>query len=316
MHKSHCYIIEAKSNLHAGQEGEGITDTDKEVQRENISTLPIINGTAVKGFIKEFVANKLRMNAHENDENPGQKLLRTIFGSDTSSNYGLANASKNIQKGQILFGDAKLLSLPVRAMQNYFYRATSDVLLGEFVANINISRIEYEHKEAIGTFLENLNEENFSHPIIFQKNKQIEIDADEAIAKYPDWIDDNVCDNANKALTSLIGERIVVLPHALFERVSEDLPVIDRNVLENGQSVNLWFEEVVPRESKFYFVLCEPDKKITYNKEVNDAFIKFQKHLKERKEIVYIGGSITVGYGRCFVYPLIEEENRDETREV
>ncbi len=310
MHKSHCYILETKSKLHAGEAGDELSYIDKEVQREDISGLPIINETAVKGFLKEFVSYKAICDAHENDENPGAKLLKTIFGSDTTSNYP-DNITKNInedtkkkiQKGQIFFDSAKLLSLPVRAMENYYYRATSDVLLKEFISHV--SAIEYKYKGEIGSFLDVLETGEFTHPIIFEENKTIEIDVDEAIAKYPDWIDDIMCKDTKEALEDLIGERVVVLPHALFEKVSEDLPVVDRNVLDNGTSVNLWFEEVVPRESKFYFVLLEPNEKITLGDEVGVYFKQFQAYFPSNPvDIVHVGGSITVGYGRCLVYPL------------
>ncbi|MEO0625668.1 MAG: type III-B CRISPR module RAMP protein Cmr4 [Bacteroidota bacterium] len=41
----------------------------------------------------------------------------------------------------------------------------------------------------------------------------------------------------------------------------QELPVIARNYLDNGQSKNLWYEEVVPRESIFGFVIHAPPNK-------------------------------------------------------
>lgn len=73
-----------------------------------------------------------------------------------------------------------------------------------------------------------------------------------------------------------------------FREACKELPVIARNHLENGQSRNLWYEEVVPHQSRFIMA-------IQYQKdESNDDF---EKSLNNA--IVQVGGNATVGYGLC-----------------
>jgi len=70
------------------------------------------------------------------------------------------------------------------------------------------------------------------------------------------------------------------------------LPVVARNKLESGKSVNLWYEEIVPHESVFtFFIIANDDSK--------DLVCKLTEEIK--KEPIQFGGNATVGYGLCKV---------------
>ena len=66
-----------------------------------------------------------------------------------------------------------------------------------------------------------------------------------------------------------------------------DLPVIARNNLENGISKNLWYEEVVPSDSRFTFMIIGPDELMT---KLNEVITE---------TTVQIGANASVGYGFC-----------------
>ncbi|MDO4695790.1 MAG: type III-B CRISPR module RAMP protein Cmr4 [Porphyromonas sp.] len=68
----------------------------------------------------------------------------------------------------------------------------------------------------------------------------------------------------------------------------EQLPVIARNKLDNGESQNLWYEEVIPSEARFVFFVSYDDEEI---------FKKFDKILQESP--VQIGANGSIGYGFC-----------------
>lgn len=68
----------------------------------------------------------------------------------------------------------------------------------------------------------------------------------------------------------------------------EQLPVIARNKLDNGKSENLWYEEVVPAESRFVFF-------VSYDKE--DVFKEFNTKIQEG--VIQIGANGSIGYGFC-----------------
>lgn len=80
----------------------------------------------------------------------------------------------------------------------------------------------------------------------------------------------------------------------------ENLPIIARNVLENGQSKNLWYEQVIPAETIFYAVIQEPDF-YTIIQEPDTPIKKSGGLLAEaiKNKIIQIGANATIGYGYC-----------------
>lgn len=74
-----------------------------------------------------------------------------------------------------------------------------------------------------------------------------------------------------------------------FKEAAEELPVIARNQLDNGESQNLWYEELVPHESVFGFVVQSDD-----NATIREEFTKALD-----SKVIQIGANATVGYGFC-----------------
>ncbi|KAA6318934.1 hypothetical protein EZS27_031112 [termite gut metagenome] len=81
-------------------------------------------------------------------------------------------------------------------------------------------------------------------------------------------------------------------------RETGGLPIIARNCLENGESANLWYEEILPQETVFYtIILVEEDDILT-------------KHLDGK--IVQIGANATIGYGYCRFTKLYEKDENNK----
>lgn len=68
---------------------------------------------------------------------------------------------------------------------------------------------------------------------------------------------------------------------------NDNLPIIARNVLENGESKNLWYEQVIPAETIFYTVIDDKE----------DGALA--RKLTVENAIVQIGANATIGYGYC-----------------
>ena len=64
----------------------------------------------------------------------------------------------------------------------------------------------------------------------------------------------------------------------------DNLPIIARNVLDNGESKNLWYEQVLPAETVLYTIIQENG---------NDLANALDG------QIVQIGANATIGYGYC-----------------
>ena len=81
------------------------------------------------------------------------------------------------------------------------------------------------------------------------------------------------------------GKVVETENNKLSEICSDDnLPIIARNVLENGESKNLWYEQVLPAEAVLYTIIQEE----------GDALAKALDG-----QIVQIGANATIGYGYC-----------------
>lgn len=188
-----------------------------------------------------------------------KKKLETIFGSDK-------NERNNMQQGAFRFLEARLLSIPVRGIADEaFYRATAKLLIEDF------NRIAGS----------------------FRSSYSISMPAAQSQMARTEFGDAPILETIKE-----IGEKTVLLGEEMLNDVLHHLPVVARNSLDNGQSENLWYEEVVPRESIFYFFVAVPS---TLENET-DFETDFNKHLHDM--MVQIGANATVGYGCCKITKL------------
>ena len=89
-----------------------------------------------------------------------------------------------------------------------------------------------------------------------------------------------------ETIINSLGENKSAAETKIFKELCSDdnLPIIARNCLENGESANLWYEQVLPSQS----VLAT----IFQTKNPNDLDIL-------KGAIVQIGANATIGYGYC-----------------
>lgn len=246
-----AYLITCLTNLHVGSEGVNYGVVDNLVQRDTISDIPVINSSSLKGALREYFKNKWEETDIKNEK------LNYIFGPDSTRNKSEKGESGI---GHYKFFEARLLSLPLRSNVKPYYNVTTKDLI-----------------DSINEIYTSLSGENvlISNPY---ENKKVA----KEIVKLEDWqtlANPQMEDNAN------IGANIATFDTDTFKKVVKSLPVIARNKLDNGESKNLWYEEVVPRESRFVFCVSLTEKyKAEFEKELENA-------------IVQIGGNASIGYG-------------------
>lgn len=91
------------------------------------------------------------------------------------------------------------------------------------------------------------------------------------------------------------GDEVITLDadNSCFEKYG--LPVIARNSV--GEQTNLWYEEVVPHKSIFYFAV------VASTSESENLLEIFTDSVRE--EIIQFGANASVGYGLCKVIKVI-----------
>jgi CRISPR-associated protein Cmr4 len=109
----------------------------------------------------------------------------------------------------------------------------------------------------------------------------------------------NNLDHAQK----ILGDSIALLSDKEMAELVSDfrLPVIARNNLEDGRSTNLWYEQVLPRETRMAFL-------VLYPKDEKSRFSDFKKAIEAFP--VQIGANASVGYGFCTIEEIKLEEGK------
>lgn len=251
MNNKKIYILRLITNMHVGSGDINYNIIDNEVQRDVITEFPAIYSSSLKGSLREYFKNKLGDKSEE---------LIHIFGDENNM-------------GQYKFFSGNILTIPVRSNKKYFFRAICPKIIDEFCKYLDYFDIQTELGSVLKEFKKLAEDDKC---VIFEEIDNIHIETYDCIYKSFDKLE---------ILERLLGENIALLSDDIFEAVSKELPVIARNHLENGESKNLWYEEIVPRESRFYFGVITGEKYVD----------KFEKLLS--MDMVQIGANCTIGYG-------------------
>ena len=269
--ESKFYGLKCITNLFVGNGDNSYGIIDNQVEKDPILETPIIPSSSLKGSLRDFF---------ENNSDNNIKITE-IFGSD-------AKETKNTNSGSYSFFTAQLLFRPMRVSDgNFTYCLVTTVDLLEkmiqMVSDLN-DDLPCDMQEAIKKVKEKMNNLNDKYGI---SNKDISVEGYD-LEHCKEEVD-KVIDLLNKfeKINLKNGVPIVILKPEIFKEI--DLPIVARNQLEDGLSNNLWYEEIVPHESIFYFAIMYPDN--------NDSFKKFDKKL--RSNIIRFGGGASIGYGYC-----------------
>jgi CRISPR-associated RAMP protein, cmr4 family len=255
------------TNLHMGSGEANFNFIDNQVQRDPITEYPNMHPSGIKGALREFF-----------DGIESKEYVREIFGSENTE-------KEDNKQGEVSFIEGKLLSIPVRSNKKSYFMGTTIEIIKEYVEfsklfgknTENLKEIEEELKK----IEKKLSEKNRKICVIGNQEEGLLIESfeNDEIGFYQE----------DDILIKVLGIKdIVILKEEIFkDEISRRLPVIARNCLENGVSKNLWYEEVVPRESVFYTGIV--------NSQNTAKFKDFCKKLEDN--LIQIGANATIGYG-------------------
>lgn len=276
--KPELYIIECKSNLHVGSGDSNYGVIDKLIQRDTIDQLPCIFSSSLKGAFREFFEEVIEKNKPK-----GQKTLSdSIFGG------GENKGSKGQFKGSHVFQQAFMLSIPLRSNRKPYFNAIAPFMVKQLIELADL--LGYIFPAGLGKELGHFSEKfkpKDNEPIVFEDPKGLEIEDFSVMKKSDELIPE---------MQGIIGDDMVILSDNDMKRLTSDyhLPIIARNRLENGKSQNLWYEQVVPRQSVLTAFVVNGGKDLAKD--------DFKTNVNGKT--VQIGGDSSVGYGYCFVYSL------------
>ena len=275
--KTYCFEIKVLTNMHVGSGDATYSIVDKLVQRDPVTGNPTIHASSLKGALREFFEKefdidkfstedlKTKLDVSKPDE-LRKKFINYIFGSSPKE-------KDKLQSGVYRFFSADLFLLPVRSSYNQYYLATSKPTIEYLNNKFKLLGINLPDISSL------LSVEDPSKPIIWGANiteKKVLLEDSEA-----EIVKDSIPINSRY-------DQKVSLWDSRFSELVDNLPVIARNQLENGQSANLWYEEIVPHQTRFITFISVPEEDKT-----------FTTFLSGLNELIQIGANGSIGYGLC-----------------
>lgn len=269
--KIYCYEIKLLSNMHVGSGDATYGIIDKMVQRDPVTQNPIVHASSLKGALREFLTK-------EKNRTDADDFILYVFGSDPKEKVKLRN-------GEYRFFSADLFLLPVRSSHQQYYLATNSDIVKNFADKFKLLGIEDAEIGDLPKQLTVLSETEVSeNPILFEGNDKTMLE-DYSVTKPAINLPGIAALNEKyEKKLALFGEN--------FSELTKNLPVIARNQLENGKSENLWYEEIVPHQSRFITFVSVPDVS-----GVENYFETFNKELTS--SLIQIGANGSIGYGLC-----------------
>lgn len=284
--KADLYIIKAKTNMHVGSGDSDFGVIDNRVQRDVLTDYPTIYASSLKGALREHMESQDDVKAH----------VKTIFGGNDDE----------ISSGSYKFFNANLLSIPVRSNKIVYYNATTVSILEEFIEYLGDFGIENETgnlKSEFEKLVSKIKECEDEQLIIlkFDKNEtesgKEQVNIEDEVASYSEIDLDS---EQIKWLKDIVGMNIVIFPEVKFKEHIRNLPIIARNKLLAGKSQNLWYEEIVPRETRFYTAIL---KNKSDEDKIDDIF-----EGEFKKSMIQIGGNASIGQGYTVIERIVRYE--------
>ena len=330
------FFIKVLSPLHAGS-GQELGIVDMPIQRERHTDFPKIEGSGLKGSIREvFEELKIENNKDNSDKlkeafpdlekkwkikKDGNKEVKKKNGKelikfDEAISLAFGPEEGDAHAGALGFTDARILLFPVKSMKGVFAWITCPMVLERFKEDLGLCGIEFKNGE----------DENISIPLdntlkptddkgkcLVANQEKLGINGNFILEEYAFEIQSNNITDLAKFLADAVGtpevnNKLVILSNDDFrDFVNLSTEVITRTKInpETGtvQSGALFTEEYLPAETVMYsLALTTP----IFNKD-KSIFAKTDAQKEEERvmdffekgipAVIQIGGNATIGKG-------------------
>ncbi|MDQ7032452.1 MAG: type III-B CRISPR module RAMP protein Cmr4 [Desulfonauticus sp.] len=295
------FFIKVITPLHAGS-GTDLGVIDLPIQRERHTDFPKIEGSGLKGSIREvfesFTSKKLIESFPDlKNRNNYNKAISLSFGPEE----GDAHA------GALGFTDARILLFPVKSMKGVFAYITCPLVLERFKQDVKICKKTNGIKSDFPTnniislknTISNKNKLAINQNVILEEYS-FKVEENEDTKKFSKWLS-QITNNKE------IEDRLVVLSDNDFrDFVNLSTEVITRikidpetGTVQHGQ---LFTEEYLPCETILYsLALTTPifneDKGIFNTNNKEEEYLVMEFFEKGIPNIIQIGGNATIGKG-------------------
>ncbi|MEO1808059.1 MAG: type III-B CRISPR module RAMP protein Cmr4 [Bacteroidota bacterium] len=277
------YRITSHTNIHVGSGKQSYGIIDNLVQRDALTSLPIINGSSLKGALREYCTIMRG--------GPTDPLIEYVFGKEST------RVDKDNDAGKYRFFDGRLLTLPVRSNALPFFRLTAPELLQSMS----------QFLKEMGYLLSGPAQTELQQIARLSVSPQSALHFDGNLSQQTIYLEDFTHQAQHHSgttfhhLDNFLGKDLALINQKDLEELADDnhLPVMARNSLEDGRSTNLWYEQVLPRQTSFYTVFLAPEEK-----EGKTNYLHEFEDLLKQQPLIQIGANASIGQGYCEFYPV------------
>ncbi len=287
------FYIHTISPTHVGS-GSDLGIVDMPIQREGHTSFPKIEGSSLKGSIRETFERR--------DMTTSIKTHLT-FGYDDSNAPRLVK-EKFIEKkaqefsGALGFSDARILLFPIKSAKNIFAWVTCPSVLNKFAKDLKISNNEQNFTIKENT-ITNDSKINIDSRAVILEEYQISISKDNNTQIIAEFLSKEL-DNEN------IKKKLIILSDDDFKDfITLSTEVITRTKIDNKTGVvatgALFTEEYLPSETIMYSLALASDlmAQVEFNeaKELATADKVMEFFTSTIPNTIQIGGNATIGKG-------------------
>jgi CRISPR-associated protein Cmr4 len=284
------YWIHALTPLHAGS-GSGVGFIDLPIMREKTTNWPVLPGSAVKGVLADDGGDTARRK-----EDP---LRRAAFGIAETSEEGYGSHT-----GSLVFGDARLVCLPVRSLYGTFAWVTSPLALERLERDLKAAGLK-EDLPSVNCGAGSLLAPTSSILAGPNGRKAFLADLDFAVEfggaaeLWAEKLGQFLFGSSERVWCAEFSRRFAVVSGDTFDFLSETATEVNARVRieasrKSVASGALWYEEALPAESVLAgLVWCDRD----YS---GQSFTPedILKRFCHGAKLLQMGGKATVGRGR------------------
>ena len=299
--KASPFFMFCESAMHAGT-GDNLGIVDLPIQREKHTGFPKIEGSSLKGAVREAFEEKAT------DVNAKTDVHR-IFGYDDAEKDDEVKAQfkdKTDYAGAVGFTDARLLLFPVKSMKGVYAWITCPAVLNRFFSDMKIADVNLNFDKPVpssNALVSSQSQLIVSGTSIILEEYSFSVAPDENVDKLAQWIADSM--ELDTYQSKKLKKDIVVLQDDDFrDFVQMSTEVVTRIKINNETGTvakgALFSEEFLPAESLLYsLMLVSPIFSPNKGKFDTDetAVALYLKKKIDSCQVMQIGGDATIGKG-------------------
>lgn len=314
--KALIMYIYAETPIHAGS-GATLGVVDLPIQRERHTGFPIIQGSSLKGVLRNSLKG-VKDNALSNKckicpikENDIVKEACRICGDIFGTEEGI---------GGVSITDAKILAFPVRTLKGVFGWITCPLVLSRYKrdlslvkgGDINWNIPNFNSEEAIISKDSNLKEDN----CVYIEELQLKCVENEIVSTIAKEISEALPDdNIYKEIKEKLKKDLVIVSNEVFrDLINLTTEIVTRIRIDPLKGIvkegALWTEEYLPTDTILYSLILIPSARTLNLDDLNEKLRNEIESLKNYAEkivklfkilydgrILQIGGDETIGKG-------------------